>query len=249
MSDPINTTSLPRPETGLARAETRRLALLGLLLITPVPTISVLLMLFASAGWPGKAGALVCKLYLVLLPLVWTIKVDRQRPRVAKPPLRGMIAGAISGVVIFAVMLGAYQLLRDGIDLEPLRAKARETGFAGLWMYLGIFVYIITVNSLLEEYVWRWFVVRQLETALGDARWRAPAAVLGSAALFTVHHVFALAAWVDWRFNALACCGVFLGAAIWSGLFVRYRSIWPAYVSHVLADLAVFIIGYDLIFG
>ena len=248
MSD--NTTGRVEVDQGTrVVARSRRAALLGLLLIVPVPTISVVVALFLLEGSTGKAVALVCKLYVLLLPLVWTIKVDRHRLRLVRPPRAGMIAGVISGVVIFAAMLGAYQLLRHGIDTAPLRAKAQATGLADLRLYLGVLVYIITVNSLLEEYVWRWFVFRQLEAALGGSRWRASAAVTGSAALFTIHHVFALAAWVDWRFNALACLGVFLGAVLWSWLYLRYRSIWPAYVSHVCADLAVFAIGYQLIFG
>ena len=223
--------------------------MLSLALIVPAPTLSVVMMLFVFPGPIGKVIAAVCKLWLVLFPLVWLIKVERQRPSLVKPTREGMIAGVVSGVAICAAMLGAYQLLRHEIDLEPFRAKAEATGFADLGAYIAVFVYIVAVNSLLEEYVWRWFVFRQLEAAIGDgARWAGPAAVMGSASLFTVHHVFALAAWVDWRFNALACLGVFLGAARWSWLYLRYRSIWPAYVSHVFADVAIFIMGYQLIF-
>jgi hypothetical protein len=47
----------------------------------------------------------------------------------------------------------------------------------------------------------------------------------------------------------LGSCGVFLGGAAWSWLYLRYRSIWPGYVSHAIADAAIFIIGYRLIFG
>jgi len=218
-------------------------------LVVPVPTISVLAMLFVFEGTAGKIIAAACKVWLVLFPLVWLVKIEKQRPRLTKPPLNGMMAGVISGAVIFGAMLGTYQLLRGAIDLEPLRERAAAIGFAQMGTYIGIFVYIVAVNSLLEEYVWRWFICRQLETAIGaDSLWTRSAAVVASAALFTIHHVFALAAWVDWRFNALACLGVFIGAAVWSWLYLRYRSIWPAYVSHVFADVAVFVMGYQLIF-
>ena len=219
-------------------------------LVVPVPTISVIAMLFEFPGTTGKIIAAACKLWLVLLPLVWLVKIEKQRPRVAKPPRNGMVAGVISGAIILGAMLGTYLLLRHAIDLESLREKAAATGFAQLGAYIGIFVYIVAVNSLLEEYVWRWFICRQLETVIGTgSRWARSAAVAGAAAMFTIHHVFALAAWVDWRFNALACLGVFVGAAVWSWLYLRYRSIWPAYVSHVFADVAVFIMGYQLIFA
>ncbi len=46
----------------------------------------------------------------------------------------------------------------------------------------------------------------------------------------------------------LGSTGCFLGGVIWSGLYLRYRSIWPGYLSHVLADVAIYIIGWHLIF-
>jgi membrane protease YdiL (CAAX protease family) len=226
----------------------RRRALLALLLIVPVPTVSTVIVLFVFEGAAGKVIAACCKLYMLMLPLLWQVKVDRQRPRLSMPGRKGVIAGLVSGVMILAAMLIAFELLRQGIDLTPLRDKAHATGFADWRVFAGAFVYIIFVNSLLEEYVWRWFVFGKLEQLI-TGRWRGPVAVVGSAALFTVHHVFALAAWVDWRFNVFACLGIFLGATIWSWLYLRYRSIWPAYISHVAADVAVCVIGYQLIFG
>jgi membrane protease YdiL (CAAX protease family) len=47
----------------------------------------------------------------------------------------------------------------------------------------------------------------------------------------------------------LGSLGVFIGGAVWSWLYLRYRSVWPCYLSHALADAAIFIIGYRLIFG
>jgi uncharacterized protein len=47
----------------------------------------------------------------------------------------------------------------------------------------------------------------------------------------------------------LCCAGVFAGGVIWSALYLRYRSIWPGYLSHALADLAIFAIGASLLFN
>jgi len=49
--------------------------------------------------------------------------------------------------------------------------------------------------------------------------------------------------------TALAALGVFIGGATWSWLYLRYRNIYAAYVSHVFADVIIFLIGYLLIFG
>ena len=50
-------------------------------------------------------------------------------------------------------------------------------------------------------------------------------------------------------FRARRSLGVFAGGCIWSWIYLRYRDIWGAWVSHVLADIIIFIIGYQLIFG
>ena len=39
------------------------------------------------------------------------------------------------------------------------------------------------------------------------------------------------------------------GRASWGWLYLRHRSIWSGYVSHAIVDVAVFVIGYGLIFG
>ncbi len=42
---------------------------------------------------------------------------------------------------------------------------------------------------------------------------------------------------------------VFIGGATWSWIYLRWRNIYAAYVSHVFADLAVFGVGWWLVFG
>jgi membrane protease YdiL (CAAX protease family) len=74
-------------------------------------------------------------------------------------------------------------------------------------------------------------------------------AVIASGLFFTLHHVIALTAYFDWRITTLASLGVFIGGATWSWIYLKYRNIYAAYVSHVFADIVIFAIGYKLIFG
>ena len=103
--------------------------------------------------------------------------------------------------------------------------------------------YWVLVNSLLEEYVWRWFVMRQAERLVGS-HW----AIALSAAGFTLHHVLAMATYFDARMTAVASLGVFSGGCIWSFCYVKYRSILPGYASHAIVDLVIFLIGYRVLF-
>jgi membrane protease YdiL (CAAX protease family) len=72
--------------------------------------------------------------------------------------------------------------------------------------------------------------------------------VLASALGFTLHHIIALAGQFPPVVTVLGSAGVFFGGAMWSWLYLRYRSVWPCYVSHAIVDLPIFILGYYLVF-
>jgi membrane protease YdiL (CAAX protease family) len=109
--------------------------------------------------------------------------------------------------------------------------------------YLWGAVYWCTINSMLEEYVWRWFVSTRCEVLMPRRL-----AVMAAGLLFTLHHIIALDVYFDWRIVVLGSVGVFIGGTTWSWLYLRYRNIWAAYVSHVFADVIIFAIGWKLLF-
>jgi len=176
--DTEDQTTTAARETGTDKrpAATRRAAVSALAMIVPVPAVSVLMMLFIFEGTTGKVIALLCKLWLVTFPLVWLIRVERQRPALARPSWRGLIAGAISGMVICAAMLGVYQLLKHGIDLESLRAKAQATGFAELWAYIGSL-------STLSQSTHYWKNTSGDGSSSANLKWRSAKTIDGQATL------------------------------------------------------------------
>jgi membrane protease YdiL (CAAX protease family) len=224
----------------------RRSALLMLLLVLPAPTIGNLA---AVLWWPGTAlGQTVfvaTKIWTLALPLVWLRWVARQPLSWSPPRNGGLGLGALTGLAILAIIGGIYLLF--GQQLVPtaeVREMARSTGLSSRTMYLAGAAYWICVNSVLEEYVWRWFVFARLAD-LVPTRW----AVLGSGLGFTLHHIAAISIYLPGPTAGLATLGILVGAGVWSWLYARYGSIWPGYLSHVGADVAVFAIGYHLIFA
>lgn len=223
-----------------------RRALVALALLVPAPSVGTAAAMF---WWPelpmGKAIFFGAKLWLVLLPLGWRLLVDRERVSLSPARHGGFGIAVVAGVLISVAIFVAYALaMRMGlIDATAVADRAAKTGLGTLGVYLGGALYWITVNSLMEEYVWRWFVLRKCE-----AVWGAKAGLVAGALAFTAHHVIALAAQFNWGVTVLASFGVFVGGATWNWLYLRYRSIWPGYVSHAIVDLAIFIIGYRLIF-
>lgn len=241
-----------RPAESTARPAThpRTNALIALLLLVPVPTIGVWCGLYSEGMRGSDLGQSIyfaSKLWILLMPAFWLLLVEGGRITWSPVRHQNLFVGVVSGVVLSALIVVGW--LAAGpylIDPEMVRATAAASGLGSPLRY-GIFaLYICTINAVIEEYVWRWFVYRKSETLLGKA---GIGAVLLSAAFFTVHHFIALMAQFTWLPAILASAGVFIGGCVWSALYLRFRSIWPGFASHVLVDITIFLIGASILFG
>ena len=223
----------------------RRRALLALALLAPVPSLGIWAAMVAAPGPVGHGVFLGAKLWLLVFPAAWYLLVEKGRPSWSPPRRGGMATGVLSGVILAAaIVLGAWLVDARHMDLAPLHAAVREMNLASPAAYLAGAAAWTLVNSLIEEYVYRWFVLRQCEALLPPA-----VAVIASAAIFTLHHVIALNQYLEPGFTALSSAGVFVGGIVWAALYYRYRSIWPGWISHALADIAVFGLGGWLLFA
>ncbi|MEH1841409.1 MAG: CPBP family intramembrane glutamic endopeptidase [Nostoc sp.] len=222
-----------------------RNALLPLLLLVPVPSIGVATQLYMLPGLKGHLVALLSKIWMFIIPIIWLLFIDKENLKVQYPKKRDLLAGVGLGLLMLCIMWIVYWLLgAKWIDVKYARDRATQVGLDSFVVYLVGSAYWIFVNSLLEEFVWRWFVFRKCEMLVSS-----PLAVVLSALFFTIHHIFGLAAYFDWRATTLCSLGVFLAGAIWSWCYLTYCSIWPGYISHIFADIAIFIIGWQLIFA
>jgi hypothetical protein len=225
-------------------------ALAALAILVPAPSVGVVLAMGVDPGGPSGAAAwLLSKVWLFGLPLAWWVFVERGR--LSRSPMRhgGLAAGMVTGLAIAAIVLAAYGLVgRSLIDHGAARAQMIGMGLGGVWRFAGLAFYWITINSVLEEYVWRWFVYRQWVVAVGG---RIVWAVLLAGLAFTVHHVLALGYSFGWDpiVVGLGSLGVLIGGVMWSALYARYRSIWPGWISHACADVAVFAVAAMILFG
>ncbi len=220
-------------------------AVLALALLLPAPSLGVA---FGMIWFPDTAlGATVfalSKLWVFALPVTWLIMVDKKPLSWSPPKLGGFGIAALLGVGMSAAIILVYAVIPDEtLNADRLRTAVLAVGLGSPGKYLAGAAYWIAVNSVLEEYVWRWFVVRQIGT-IATAR----VAVVGSAAAFTVHHIVAMQVYLSWPIVALAATGIFLGAATWSWCYVRFQSVWPGYLSHAIVDVAVFAVGYTVLF-
>jgi len=223
----------------------KRSSTLALLLLIPAPSIGVIFgMILLPDQILGRVLFFGAKVWLLMLPLLWHRFVDRGPLSLSKPTYGGFgVAGGLGLAISVFIGLAYFTIGRRLIDPQAIKEMASQTGLNNLRVYLVGSIYWITLNSVLEEYVWRWFVVEKCSRLMSPNR-----AVVASALGFTLHHVIALQIFLSGPVTALCALGIFIGGAIWSWCYLRYRSIWPGYLSHAIVDLAVFSLGYILIF-
>ncbi|MEM8783531.1 MAG: CPBP family intramembrane glutamic endopeptidase [Planctomycetota bacterium] len=232
-----------------------RAAWLFLLLAAPVQLIGTTLAMvaFPEATWT-KVGFGVAKVLLMLAPVVWLLKVEKVPIKIPRWSNRGMLWAHGTGALIFTVIAGVYYgFAHAWTDPTVMLEKVRQFGLDRIGLYLLGALYWCTINSMLEEYFWRWFVYERLRDVLPTSL-RGKAVGVGLAVfvcglLFTAHHVVALSVYFDAKTTALASLGVFIGGVTWSWLYAKAKNIYAAYVSHVWADVIIFWIGWQLIFG
>lgn len=224
---------------------TKKQPLLALLLLVPAPSLGVLIGMQIMPNMIGRAIFFAFKVWLLLMPLLWHFFIDKQKLSLSKPTNGGFVVSALLGVGMSGFMVAAYFLIgKQLIDAQVLKDMMAGIGLDDRRTYLLGAAYWILVNSVLEEYVWRWFVVKKCQSLMS-----VNTAIVVSAILFTIHHVVAMQMFFSWLVVCIASVGLFIAGATWSWCYSRYRSVWPGYISHAIVDIAVFGIGYLLIFG
>ena len=225
--------------------EERKRALIALLLVGLAPTVSIFISFGTDGGIISQIAYVLSKLWLVVIPLIWYLKIDKGQLSLSKPKQGGYAVAVGLGSGMSALILLTWFMLGDKIDGSLLRDAVEPVGLLDVRLYIGGVIYWTVFNSLLEEYVFRWFLVVKSEALVGTG---APAILL-SAFIFVIHHTFALLFFgFPWWANLLASVSLFIGGAIFSWLYIRYRSVWMPYIAHAICDIAVFSIGAMIIF-
>ncbi len=226
--------------------------LLGMLLPAAITTLHLVVLAGAGRANAARQAAYIGGTVLQFaLPLVGWVCYEGGRLKVARPTLRGVEFGLQFGFAVTAGMLALYfGLLRDtpafARTAQQLAEKLDEFGIASPLGFALFAAFLTVIHSFLEEYYWRWFIFGWLRRLM--AVW--PAVLLSSLA-FALHHVVLLAVWFPadpvLAVLPLSLC-VATGGAVWAWLYQQTGSLYAPWLSHMLVDGAVFVIGYDLYF-
>jgi uncharacterized protein len=239
--------------TVLSKLNTTQKAMLALVLILPAPLVGISCSLYLPSVHNvmtqeivlGKVIWAFAKIWLVLLPVVWLLFVDKGKLSWSPTNKGGILAGLIWSIPVAVVLLGTYWIIKGGTFIDPAATETiEELGISTPAKFL-IFASAMSLgNSLMEEYVWRWFVFSKFKVLVGV--W--PAIIL-SAFFFTVHHVVILWNVGSIWFVLVGSCALLIGGIIWGYLYNKYNSIWPGWICHVAADTAIMWIAWWIIRG
>lgn len=228
---------------------------LGFALVYPTLLVLVYFVLLAGGQDGGslqKTAYAAGKSIQFVLPVLLLWWLDGRFPRPGRPRFEGLVLGLGIGLLTVAGMYGLYALwLKHTVLFADTPALIREKlhgfGLASPEGYIAFTLFLSLLHSLLEEYYWRWFVFGRLRRFMGFS----PACALSSLG-FMAHHVVVLAFFLPGYFWTavvpLSLC-IAAGGALWAWLFERTKSIYAAWLSHLLVDLGIFAIGYDILGG
>lgn len=190
----------------------------------------------------------ICKVVLYGIPAIVAfatlsfkdVRAGVKRGLQPVPLLFGLVSGVVIGGGIIALWFGG---LAGRTDTSKLVEVSAETGLDNALAFWAFAAWLSIGNSLLEEFVFRWFI----DSRLAILRMPFLVALPISAAIFTLHHVIVLAAFFDPALVLVGSAGVFAGGLIWSWSLRRWDSLMPAWISHGLVDIAVFVVGASIL--
>jgi membrane protease YdiL (CAAX protease family) len=231
----------------MASINTRTWLAVAPAMVLPCAASIFYFILFSDCAFAGPLYA-ATKAFTVVWPViaVWFIfrtrlpRVDLRDAKHRKAIPLGILTGLAMALVMLAAMhtsLGEMVARNAG----NVRNKARELGFLNYYCPLALFLSL--VNSLIEEYYWRWFVFGHLRQVMVPA-----GAYLLGAAAFTSHHVVETTQFFPMPWGLFFGASVGLAGVIWSAMYRRQQTLVGAWVSHLLADLGIMYIGYGLLF-
>jgi uncharacterized protein len=147
-----------------------------------------------------------------------------------------------SGIIFFSILMISYFLLSAFIDFNKISDDLQNRYNITKLIFIWIGLYVIFVNSFLEEFFFRGFVFLNIHKT------NKKIAHIYSALLFSLYHTSIFITWFSVPILILCLFGLFAVGIFFNLLDQKNKSIIPSWISHIFADIAIIIIGF-IMFG
>jgi membrane protease YdiL (CAAX protease family) len=218
-----------------------------------LPTLATYAYFILLGGKPGMQAAYAAsKIVQFSLPVIWMFLVRREWQRPKREAHSGIITGVLFGAVTAIAILALYFTLLKGSPAlaamgGALREKVAGMGASTPFGFIVLGVFISVIHSFLEEYYWRWFVFARLHRLSGFTT-----ALVVSSLGFMAHHVLVVGVYLNWQHWPLLLflsLSVAVGGAVWAWLYQKTGSLVSPWLSHLLVDCSLMVVGYDQLWG
>ena len=210
--------------------------IIATLLIIGLPLIIVLSHLFLPSHY------LLSSLYklVFLVPLIYRMVVEKNSFWKALTRFVDLkkvhIHILFVGSAFILLYIGGYLFFAKFIDTSAIASGLGQTGITS-FNFVGISLYIIFVNSFLEEFFWRGFVFEMLRK---QSRFHA---YLISSTGFALFHAAFSIHFLDWNMFLLSTAGLALFALLMNLHFERYKNLADVWIIHACTDIPHIIVG------
>lgn len=195
---------------------------------------------------PYLLKSIIKVILFLMIPLFYAVIYKEKMngfKRMFIPKKKNFLVALLLGGGVFAVILGAYLVFRNVIDFSGIK----DSLVSGIGVNAGNFVYVATyialVNSLLEEFFFRGFAFLLLKKQTNRKF-----AYLFSGVMFAVYHAGMTSGWFHPIIYVLVMLGLFAGASIFNFLNEKCENIYPSWLVHMCANLAINTVGF-ILFG
>ncbi len=219
----------------------------NLYIILWVAVLSIVMNLVDGVLTPPYVVKSAVKLLLFAgVPLIYYLTDPEERKalkRLLTLDKKGIVLSIPLGAGCFAVILGAFFLLRGVVDFSGITQSL--TGDSGITAENFIFValYISFVNSFLEEFFFRGFAFVTLKRHASIKT-----SYLVSAFFFAFYHVGMTLTWLPFPVFLAELLGLTVGGFIFNRLCEKTETVYPSYIVHMCCNFGINLIGF-ILFG
>lgn len=158
-----------------------------------------------------------------------------------KKPLQ---IAAILGITVFTVIFGSYLITKSIVDLSSITGELDSRMSINAKNFIAVAFYIAICNSFMEEFFFRGFLFFRLKE-----RTNSKVAHLLSSVIFALYHVAIMVTWFQWWVFALCMLALVIGGVIFNLMIEKTGSLYPSWLTHGCANLAINSIGMILFYG
>lgn len=187
-------------------------------------------------------AAIKLALFVIIPMSLVLIRKETKMLRFFKPNKKTLLPMLGFGVLMYGFIIGAYFLLGKYFDLSGITSSLDEIGVTKQ-NFIFVALYIAVCNSFLEEFIFRGFGFIGLSEKLGGKQ-----ACIFSAICFALYHITMMIGWYSIWLTALIIFALFVGGVILNILDSKCKTVYPAWIVHIFANLAINTIGM-ILFG